>query len=37
MNNIREFFQVYRLYRRMHGRVYAAQTAWRIAFQHIPF
>ena len=34
---IREFINVYRLYRVCHSRRYALNTAWRIAVQRIPF
>lgn len=37
MSRIREFIDVYRLYRRVHSRRYALQRAWHIAIQGSPF
>jgi hypothetical protein len=34
---IREFFEVYRLYRRHHPRMYAASIAYGMAFRRLPF
>ena len=34
---IREFINVYRLYRVCHGHWYALNTAWRIAVRRLPF
>lgn len=34
---IREFCNVYRLYRACHSRRYALNSAWRIAVRGIPF
>jgi hypothetical protein len=34
---IREFINVYRLYRACHSRRYAFNTAWRIAVRQLPF
>lgn len=36
MNALREFVEVYHLYR-WHGRRYAFRTAWRIAVLGVPF
>lgn len=37
MTKLREFLDVYRLYRIHHDRVYALRSAYRIAIQGIPF
>lgn len=37
MNRIIAFVRVYRLYRVMHSRKYAARTAYGIAFKSLPF
>ena len=37
MSRLREFIQVYRLYRVCHSRRYAAGIAWGIAFRGLPF
>ena len=38
MNRIRDFINVYRLYRRHHkSRSYCLGIAYGIAFQHLPF
>lgn len=37
MNRLVEFVQVYRLYARHHGAVYAARIAFGIAFRGQPF
>ena len=34
---IKEFVQVYRLYRTVHSRRYAAGIAWGCAFRGLPF
>ena len=34
---LREFMDVYRLYRAYHGRIYSARIAWGCAFQGKPF
>jgi hypothetical protein len=34
---IREFFLLYRLYRQVHPRMYAARIAYGIAFRGLPF
>jgi hypothetical protein len=34
---LREFINVYRLYRACHSRRYALLTAYRIALQRVPF
>ncbi|MEN9885572.1 MAG: hypothetical protein RL758_150 [Pseudomonadota bacterium] len=34
---IREFVHTYRLYRRIHGVVYAARIAFGVAFRGLPF
>lgn len=37
MTAIREFVDVYRLYRRAHGPRYSAFIAWQIAVKKTPF
>lgn len=37
MSRIKEFIAVYRLYRQVHSRRYAAGIAWGIAFRGLPF
>ena len=37
MTRIREFFAVYRMYRRFHPAPYALARAWGITFQSLPF
>jgi hypothetical protein len=37
MNRISEFFALYRLYRAVHPRMYAARIAYGIAFRGLPF
>lgn len=37
MTTLREFFAVYRLYRRHHPMAYAIKRAWHIAVQGSPF
>lgn len=34
---LKEFFEVFRLYRRAHSTGYALRTAWRIAVHGVPF
>jgi len=34
---MQDFVAVYRLYRRVHSRRYALQSAWRIVVRGIPF
>lgn len=37
MKNIIDFINLYKLYRVMHGRKYAARTAYEIAIKGHPF
>lgn len=37
MGRIQDFLSVYRLYRAMHPRRYAARIAYGIAFKRLPF
>ena len=37
MSQLREFIDVYRLYRRVHGRRYSFRIAWGCAFRGLPF
>ena len=37
MNQIKEFVQVYFLYKRHHTSAYAARIAYNIAFRGLPF
>lgn len=37
MSRLREFLQVYRLYRQAHSVSYAARIAYGIAFRGLPF
>ena len=37
MKQIKDFFSVYRMYRRHHPRKYAANIAFGIAFRGLPF
>lgn len=37
MKQIKDFFSVYRMYRRHHPRKYAAHIAFGIAFRGLPF
>jgi hypothetical protein len=37
MNKLRNFLQIYRLYRSAHSPIYAARIAYGCAFRQIPF
>lgn len=37
MTTLRDFIQLYRLYRRVHPRMYALRRAYEISFLSIPF
>lgn len=37
METIRDFFSLYKLYRKHHGRVYSIRRAYGIAFTSLPF
>jgi hypothetical protein len=37
MSRLREFIQVYRLYRQRHGRRYSLRIAWGCSFRQLPF
>lgn len=37
MSRLREFIQLYRLYRRRHGRRYSLRIAYGCAFRQLPF
>jgi hypothetical protein len=37
MKTLREFFELYRLYRYMHGMPYALKRAYQICFRGLPF
>lgn len=37
MSTLREFISIYAAYRKHHGALYAARTAWRCAIRGVPF
>ena len=37
MRRLREFLNVFRLYRRAHPTIYAARIAWSVTVQRTPF
>ncbi len=37
MNKLRDFFNLYRLYRRVHSPAYAARIAFGVAVRGLPF
>lgn len=37
MSRLADFIEVYLLYRRTHGHMYAARIAWGCSFKRLPF
>jgi len=37
MNRIADFLALYRLYRAVHPRIYAAKIAYGVVFRNLPF